>query len=296
MDPELFAASKVTGKTIRKVRFAPKDPPRKAQTLVVPKPEIVEDDFDAVKSEELLRRFNEVTVRKAKVEKKGSIQFVPAPGGFLKSLKSNLSPNDANKLKNSASNDGGTDVLQPEKEYNEPWDYYTYYPTTLPLRRPYLGNPEVLDKKEFGETLQRSVYNECLTNSAAELGLLEDALEGNMFFQLPLNWHMLKKPENAQGSETANNNPKAPPKARLCKLDELGEGFLGKIVVYRNGAVKMKLGETLYDVSPGMDCVFAQGVVAVNTEEKACCDVGELNKRAVLTLDIHSVLGSMPDS
>ncbi|VFQ69535.1 unnamed protein product [Cuscuta campestris] len=113
-----------------------------------------------------------------------------------------------------------------------------------------------------------------------------------MFFQLPLNWHMLKKPE---GSETTNN-PRALSKARLCKLDELGEGFLGKMIVYKTGAVKMRLGESLYDVSPGMDCVFAQGVVAVNTEEKACCDLAELDKRAVLTLDIDSVFASIPDS
>ncbi|VFQ69536.1 unnamed protein product [Cuscuta campestris] len=106
MDPELYAASKVTARTTRKVRFAPKAPPRRAQTLVLPKPEKVEDDFDAVKSEELLRRFKEATTRKAKVEKKGSIQFVPAPEGFLKSLKSNLPPKGAEKLQNSASNDG----------------------------------------------------------------------------------------------------------------------------------------------------------------------------------------------
>ncbi|RDY12826.1 hypothetical protein CR513_02327, partial [Mucuna pruriens] len=28
-----------------------------------------------------------------------------------------------------------------EKEYKEPWDYYSNYPVTLPLRRPYSRNP-----------------------------------------------------------------------------------------------------------------------------------------------------------
>lgn len=48
-------------------------------------------------------------------------------------------------------------------------------------------------------------------------------------------------------------------------------------------------------VTPGLNCVFAQDVVAVNTAEKQCCVVGELDKRAVLTPDVDSVLNSMAD-
>ena len=48
-------------------------------------------------------------------------------------------------------------------------------------------------------------------------------------------------------------------------------------------------------VNPGLSCVFAQDVVAVNTAEKQCCVVGELNKRAVLTPDVDSVLNSLAD-
>lgn len=46
-------------------------------------------------------------------------------------------------------------------------------------------------------------------------------------------------------------------------------------------------------VSPGLDCVFAQDVVAINTAEKHCCVVGELNKRASITPDVDSVVNSM---
>ena len=34
-----------------------------------------------------------------------------------------------------------------------------------------------------------------------------------------------------------------------CNLDELQSGLLGKLLVYKSGAVKLKLGDTLYDVS-----------------------------------------------
>lgn len=48
-------------------------------------------------------------------------------------------------------------------------------------------------------------------------------------------------------------------------------------------------------VASGMDCAFAQDVVAINNAEKHCCIVGELNKRAVITPDVDSILGSIAD-
>lgn len=48
-------------------------------------------------------------------------------------------------------------------------------------------------------------------------------------------------------------------------------------------------------ISTGMNCDFAQDVVAINTTEKKCCTIGELNKRAVVTPDIDSVLNSLED-
>lgn len=48
-------------------------------------------------------------------------------------------------------------------------------------------------------------------------------------------------------------------------------------------------------VTPGMDCMFAQDVVAINAAEKHCCVVGEINKRAVLTPDIDSILNNLAD-
>lgn len=48
-------------------------------------------------------------------------------------------------------------------------------------------------------------------------------------------------------------------------------------------------------VSAGLDCVFAQDIVAINTEEKQCCVLGELSMRAVITPDVDAVLSSMSD-
>lgn len=35
-----------------------------------------------------------------------------------------------------------------------------------------------------------------------------------------------------------------------CSLEDLSEGKLGKMLVYKSGAVKLKLGDVLFDVSP----------------------------------------------
>lgn len=51
----------------------------------------------------------------------------------------------------------------------------------------------------------------------------------------------------------------------------------------------------ILQVSPGVECKFAQDAVAINTEEKHCCVLGELGKRIVVTPDIDSLLNSVID-
>ena len=48
-------------------------------------------------------------------------------------------------------------------------------------------------------------------------------------------------------------------------------------------------------VTPGSDSIFSQDVVAINAKEKNCCAVGELQKRAILTPDVDSILDSLDD-
>ncbi|XP_055807590.1 uncharacterized protein LOC129876233 isoform X2 [Solanum dulcamara] len=273
-------------KAPRKVRFAPKGPPRRAQKAVVPKPENVEADVDAAKAHELMQRFNEASAKvKHKVEKKGPTQVAFGYGGSSSSsLKSY-----GHHFKVSGSMSHGGERVQ--KEYIEPWDYYTNYPVTLPVRRPYSGNPELLDEEEFGEASRSSTYDENSIKPTMDLGLMEDNLEEKMFLvQLPT-MPMLKQSVKTEGSEMANSSK--PSKARACNLNELPMGHMGKMLVYKSGAVKLKLGETLFNVSPGMDCSFAQDVVAVNTEEKYCSNIGELTKRIIITPDVDSLLDSI---
>ncbi|PIA42833.1 hypothetical protein AQUCO_02000346v1 [Aquilegia coerulea] len=289
MEPEQSAQT-------RKVRFAPKAQPRKPKPNQ-PKTE-VKEEIDASHTIELLRRINDGAGRgKPKVEKKAA----PVQVAFGQSSATGCIQSYG-RLKNKAlrSQDGnGASVKRIGKEYKEPWDYYSYYPITVPLRRPYLGNPDDLNKEEF-EGASASIDHENMLNPAKELGLMDESAEQRMLFlQLPASLPFEKPaPEDAETTETAKESKLTRPIRRPekgCSLEELPPGFMGKMLVYKSGAVKLKLGDTLYDITPGSDCIFAQDVVAVNTKEKHCCVVGELNKRAIVTPDVDSLLQAVGD-
>ncbi|CAN6680769.1 unnamed protein product [Malus baccata var. baccata] len=58
----------------------------------------------------------------------------------------------------------------------------------------------------------------------------------------------------------------------------LPPGHMGKMLVCRSGAIKLKLGDSLFHVSSGMKCGFAQDVVVTNENEKGFGIISELNK------------------
>ncbi|KAL2338776.1 hypothetical protein Fmac_013222 [Flemingia macrophylla] len=71
-------------------------------------------------------------------------------------------------------------------------------------------------------------------------------------YKLPATMSMFKQSATAGGQVV---NVKSKPFGgskdveKLCKLSELPSGFMGKMLVYKSGAVRLKLGNTLYDVS-----------------------------------------------
>lgn len=85
-----------------------------------------------------------------------------------------------------------------------------------------------------------------------------------LFLQLPATMPMIKQAATAEVKENASSskppedagqaNRLKPPEGagsiqKTCRLEELPSGFMGKMLVYKSGAIKLKLGDTLYDVS-----------------------------------------------
>ncbi|KAK9102935.1 hypothetical protein Sjap_020189 [Stephania japonica] len=275
------------------VRFQPKARPRKTTKAAETKIEVHANEEEAQK---LLHRINEARYRGPKAERKST----PAQVVFGYTSESNSirtyggdSSRSCTSILQGPMNDEGSHTLveKKQKEYTEPWNYYSNYPVTLPLRQPYSGNPEVLDEEEFGEKSANLDYNEKSINPAAELGLMnESENERMLFIQLPASLPSIKRSATAKGKDAADNsNPGRNKHLREkgCILEELKPGFMGKMLVYKSGAVKMKLGKIIYDMSPGSDCIFPQDVAAINTKEKQCCIMGGLNKRAVVTPDMN---------
>lgn len=370
MDPNLPISSSST----RKVKFAPKGPPRrKKQNSVQPKTEADrnEDRDDNEAAEAILRKVNErLTRQKPKTEKKVEVAFahgVASPTStrtFGKSRELTVNPDSTLKddesydrmdidslptlpsstgsdLAETPVNDSDSLLKRKKKEYKEPWDYHhSNYPITLPLRRPYSGDPEILNEAEFGEAAANAEYDEKNIHPASELGLLEKKDDVQfLFLQLPANLPLGKlhastggrdtagcltlpgdrsdktatlSSPSLKGKEVAGSAPRLPASAKgkeivdsstisrrhnttkkECSLQELPAGNMGKMLVYKSGAIKLKLGNILYNVSPGVECSFAQDVVAINTAEKQCCQLGELGKRAVVTPDVDFLLNNL---
>ncbi|PAN37860.1 hypothetical protein PAHAL_7G128400 [Panicum hallii] len=291
----------------RGLKFAPKVPVKKAAKLV-PKKEPVEDSKDETINKELLMKLkaSQITdpfARRIKTEEKPKSRTQVAFGqGNSSYARSFLIPKSS------------SDEAKLPKEYAEPWvrkdqitnedcflfrsyplvsffllqDYtHTDYPVSLPLRRPYSGNPEILDEEEFGESSASRAQDAELT-AAEELGLMDRSDESQLLLvQLPCSLPLPMQPQSVSEPNKGSKETR-----EGMKLKELPAGYMGKILVYRSGKVKMKIGDILFDVSSGSDCKFVQEVAAINTREKHCCTVGEISKRAVITPNIGCLLGS----
>ncbi|KAK4256340.1 hypothetical protein QN277_009220 [Acacia crassicarpa] len=301
----------------RKVKFAPRAPPTRKPKPKTPKSEAgEEDDGESAQARALLRHMSENLARRNRqVETKSNVQVAFGPGassppslrtyGNSKGMHRRESSSSSSKVSGSredaltlpsAAVENQSDVCMVDatnavisasarkmkKEYKEPWDYQSYYPTTLPLRKPYSGDPEILDEEEFGEAATNTEYDENAVNNAAELGLLDEEEKRMLLFQFPA-LPFVKQSASVKGKEKVGTSSEASIKGR--NLEDLSGGYMGKMLVYKSGAVKLKLGENLFDVSVGSDCVCAQDVVAMDIAGKNCCVLGELNKRAVVTPD-----------
>ncbi|KAI5006936.1 hypothetical protein ZWY2020_046884 [Hordeum vulgare] len=130
---------------------------------------------------------------------------------------------------------------------------------------------------ELQQTLPSSTECESSIHPAKELNLLEHDDKTRMFlFQLPKSLPLLRTP-----SIVVHRNGKAIVKEvkEGYNLNDLPGGYMGKMLVYKSGKVKMKLGDAMFDVSPGTESGMLQHAVVMNTRRKHCCQLGEIEKQ-----------------
>jgi DNA-directed RNA polymerase III subunit RPC4 len=73
-------------------------------------------------------------------------------------------------------------------------------------------------------------------------------------------------------------------------LTELKSGFVGTMQVYKSGKVKLKLGDILFDVSPGTEFGFQEQVVHIDKDKKVCHTLGDIKAHLTCTPDIEYLL------
>ncbi|CAM0947164.1 unnamed protein product [Alopecurus aequalis] len=303
------------------LKFAPKKPPKKP-AKVIPKTEPVEDCKDETTDKELLMKLKtsqstDPFGRRLKIEKKKNqteVAFGQGDSSYARSFPRRHYPADLAHIAAFGAltaflfmhtPSDGTAQKEP-KEYVDPWDYtQSDCPVTLPLRRPYSGDREILDEEEFGESSASRAQDSELT-AAEELGLMvRSDTPQLLFFQLPSSLPLLKEvsdatryveepnEENAEAANASSNGThekRRPSSLAGSKIKDLPGGLMGKLLVYKSGKVKMRIGDALFDVSPGSNCMFVQEVAAINTTEKHCCTLGEISKRTVVTPDVDYLL------
>uniref|UniRef100_A0A182SJA4 DNA-directed RNA polymerase III subunit RPC4 n=1 Tax=Anopheles maculatus TaxID=74869 RepID=A0A182SJA4_9DIPT len=86
--------------------------------------------------------------------------------------------------------------------------------------------------------------------------------------------------------EATANGEDAP---QYCTVRDLAEGYIGKLIRYRSGKVKLMLGDIMFDVNLGMDTGFLQELVSINTNQ------AERNGNIINIGTINAKLSASPD-
>ena len=78
--------------------------------------------------------------------------------------------------------------------------------------------------------------------------------------------------------------------AKPLPVRDLPSGYIGKLLVYRSGKVKMKLGNILFDVSIGTPSTSLQHVAYISPEEQKALVLGTIKQRTIVTPSIDDLL------
>ncbi|KAK3832728.1 MAG: RNA polymerase III RPC4-domain-containing protein [Linnemannia elongata] len=71
------------------------------------------------------------------------------------------------------------------------------------------------------------------------------------------------------------------------------EGKIGRLLIYKSGKVKMKVGDILMDVSSGSECSFLQDLVVVDSNNKQAFVMGSVQKRMVCVPNLTELLNGL---
>ncbi|KAG0212357.1 hypothetical protein BGX28_006501 [Mortierella sp. GBA30] len=96
------------------------------------------------------------------------------------------------------------------------------------------------------------------------------------------------KPKAPAANGSSKPAGKDEPEAEESHLQQ--EGKIGRLLIYKSGKVKMKVGDIIMDVSSGSECSFLQDVVVVDSNNKQAFVMGSVQKRMVCVPNLTQLL------
>eukprot|EP00658_Telonema_sp_P-2_P076117 TRINITY_DN6615_c0_g1_i2.p1 TRINITY_DN6615_c0_g1~~TRINITY_DN6615_c0_g1_i2.p1 ORF type:complete len:269 (-),score=63.48 TRINITY_DN6615_c0_g1_i2:451-1257(-) len=189
-------------------------------------------------------------------------------------------------------------VIEPKpvtQEVMEIEDEQPHPPVRLPFSEPQCMYQKTAVREEDMQAVGRMQTSIKLPGTA----LLEPANE-LVFVQLP---SILPKtgdwigPNNDSINVDDNRPIEAGMKDKIsgepdfsANLKSMPPGHIGKLLVHKSGRVSLQIGEVTYKVSSGIDCAFAQQVLAVDLDSSTCHFVGSVKERLVCSLDVNTLV------
>ena len=107
----------------------------------------------------------------------------------------------------------------------------------LPHIPPSVKRSVSTDNKETSDSTKSSVSEKDSARAKGKAIAGSSVLLGNV-----------KVPASSKGKEVIGRSTTSDSK-QSCSLEELPGGYMGKMLVYKSGAIKLKIGNILYDVS-----------------------------------------------
>jgi len=171
-------------------------------------------------------------------------------------------------------------------EENEKQLFFIQLPSQLPLKLP--DKPIVRQRKPSDENASTTtsstgsgVTAEGTSQSTPVAGTSTPKVEPK------------KKPEQTVGNtDTPADNINAVD--FVSNLPMVPGGYLGEMLIYKSGKMKLKLGDVLLDVQPGVQSECTQHAIAISEQTQKCSILGPVVKRIVCIPDVEYFLDT-PD-
>lgn len=178
-----------------------------------------------------------------------------------------------------------------------PFDMNAFYPTVLPLQHPDTATIDEVDASadtavELRATTPEEEVSDGRTAGKLKLWPNDDDHGGQrlMLMQLPALLPKLQPPPKPPHHGSASSAATAR-KAAASSLQQLGNGQVGKLLIFESGAVKMRVGDVLLDVAAGSACECRQEVALISPASSSVTMLGHVQETAICTPNLEQLLG-----